>query len=68
MELGRHLGDVRLPRRQLPRDRVQEWYCDENADKPIEEIAYRQAAARRIASNAGFDERIDRTAEIGTEH
>ena len=68
MELGRHLGRVRLQRRQFARDRLQERQRDQDADQAVEHVADRQPPARRIAARAGLDQRIDGAAEIGAEH
>ena len=68
VEFGRHLGRVRLQRRHFARDRLQERQRDQHADQTIEQIADRQPPARRIAADAGLDQRIDGAAEIGAEH
>ena len=39
-----------------------------DADEAVDQIADRQAAARRIAAHSGLDQRIDGAAEIGAEH
>ena len=68
MKFGGHLRHVRLERQHFACDRRQERHGDDDADEAVEEVARGQPPRRRIAADAGFDQRIDGAAEIGAEH
>jgi len=66
--MRRQLGGVRLKRGQFARQERQERQRDQDTHEAVDEIAQRQAPARRIAANAALNQRIDGAAEIGAKH
>ena len=68
VEQGGRLGEIRLPRDQKVRDRLQERRHQQDAGKPVDEVAQRQAVARGIVAARALDDRIDGAAEIGAEY
>ena len=68
VERRRHLRKVGLPGVHMAGDHLQERQHQRDADDAIDQIADRQAIARRIVALGALEHRIDGAAEIGAQH